>query len=297
MTEAELIKYFNERAIVLFDSALGTALFDAGYPVGVGTEKACLTHREILFDIHLANIRAGSDVITSNSFGVTHMYMRGEKESALELLTESVRIAGQAAASGGVLYCLGLGPAGVMFDSSGDAGYEEAEEAYAAQAEAGARAGADFILLETFADMEEILRAARAAGSASGLPVIGTMTFNEGGRSFMGATPAEFTARARASGFAAVGTNCTLDPPGMIPIVKEILDAAEGIPVLVQPNAGQPVYRDGQTFYEITTEEFSSGAEKLIDLGISGVGGCCGTTPEMISAVRGIINSRRKQNE
>jgi len=307
MTEAELKEFFNKCGIVLFDSALGTALFAAGYPFGVGTERANITHRETLLGIHLANIRAGSDVITSNSFGVTHMYMRGEKESALELLTEGVKIARQAAAAGEgaeaeVLTCLGLGPAGVMFDSSGDAdcgnaGYEAAEEAFAAQAEAGARAGADFVLLETFADMEEILRAAKAAGCAAGLPVIGTMTFNEGGHSFMGATPSEFTRKARVCGFTAVGANCTLDPLGMIPITREILDAAEGIPVLVQPNAGQPVYRDGQTFYDITTEDFSSGAEKLIDLGISGVGGCCGTTPEMISAVRGIIESRRKRNE
>ena len=295
MTEAELKKFFDERGTVLFDSALGTAIFAAGYPNGVGTEKANLTHRELLFDIHLANVRAGSDVITSNSFGVTHMYMRGEKESALELLAEAVKIARQAAAAGEkVLTCLGLGPAGVMFDSSGDVSYEDAEEAFAAQAEAGARAGADFVLLETFADMEEILRAARAAGSASGLPVAGTMTFNEDGHSFMGTTPGEFAGKARACGFTAVGANCTLGPHGMIPIIKEILNAAQGIPVLVQPNAGQPVYRDGQTFYEITPEEFSSGAEELIDLGISGIGGCCGTTPEMISAVRGIINSRRK---
>jgi 5-methyltetrahydrofolate--homocysteine methyltransferase len=302
MNEAALKEFFKTRGIVLFDSALGSALFAAGYPAGLGTEKANITHRETILDIHLKNINAGSDVITSNSFGVTQMYMRGERESALKLLTEAVKITKQALSEeiieeGEILSCLGLGPAGVMFDSSGDVSYQDAEEAYAAQAEAGARAGADFILLETFSDMEEIIRAAEAAGKTSGLPVFGTMTFNEGGHSFMGTTPAEFARKARGHGFSAIGANCTLGPLEMIPVISEILEAAEDIPVLAQPNAGPPVFKNGQTFYEIKTKDFSAGAEKLIGLGISAIGGCCGTTPEMISAVRGIIDSRRIENE
>jgi 5-methyltetrahydrofolate--homocysteine methyltransferase len=302
MKEKEIKAFLGERGITLFDSALGTALFAAGYPAGLGTEKANLTHREAVLDIHLKNINAGSDVITSNSFGVTQMYMRGERESALKLLTEAVKITKQAISEeileeGEVLSCLGIGPAGLMFGSYGDVSYDEAELAYAAQAEAGASAGADFILLETFSDLEEITRAAEAAGKASGLPVFGTMTFDEGGRTFMGTSPAEFVRKARFSGFFAIGANCSLGPMEMIPVISEILDAAAGIPVLVQPNAGQPVYKNGQTFYEITTEDFSYGVKKLIDLGISAIGGCCGTTPEMISAVRGIIDSRRNEDE
>ena len=298
MKEAELKKFFDKRGLVLFDSALGSALFAAGYPASAGTEKANLTHKETLFDIHKKNVKAGSDAITSNSFGVTRMYMQGERESALELLTESVKIARQAAPEEGeVLVCLGLGPAGVLFDSPENVSYKEAEDAFSAQAEAGARAGADFILLETFSDKKEIIIAAAAAKGASGLPVIGTMTFNEDGFSFMGATPAEFVKEALDCGFFGIGANCSLGPMEMIPIAEEILNSAEGTPVLVQPNAGQPVHKDGRTLYKITAEEFSSGAEKLIDLGISAIGGCCGTTPEMISAVRGIIDSRRKRNE
>jgi 5-methyltetrahydrofolate--homocysteine methyltransferase len=81
----------------------------------------------------------------------------------------------------------------------------------------------------------------------------------------------------------------------MVPIIAEIMDAAEGLPVIAQPNAGQPQYRGGKSVYEVTVEEFSSGAEKLLDLGVSLVGGCCGTTPAMISAVRGIIDKRRNE--
>jgi 5-methyltetrahydrofolate--homocysteine methyltransferase len=111
----------------------------------------------------------------------------------------------------------------------------------------------------------------------------------------MGASPAEFARAAKSGGFFAAGANCTLGPDDMKSAAGEILKAAEGLPVLVQPNAGKPVYRDGQTFYEVTVEDFSSGAEKLIDMGVSAIGGCCGTTPGMIKAVRDIIDNRRKQ--
>ena len=281
--------------ILLFDSAMGTALIAAGQPAGTTSEEMNLTHPETVLEIHRENIRAGCDVITSNSFGVTPMIMRGEREMALKLLTESMKIAKQAASEKeNILACLEIGPSGVLLGPYGDHSYEEVEEAFAAQAEAGSLAGADFIILETFADMEEIIRGAVAAGKASGLPVAGTMTFNEGGRSFMGASPGEFAGEAKRSGFVAVGSNCTLAPEEMIPIIEEILAEAGELPVIAQPNAGKPVFKDQKTVYEITPEEFASGAEKLIDLGISAIGGCCGTTPQMIGAVREIIDRRRK---
>ena len=298
MNERELNNFFDARGVVLFDSAMGTALISAGLDTGAVSEEANLKIPETVLNIHTQNINAGSDVITSNSFGVTNMYIQGETEHALTLLAESVKIAKQATAGRkDILVCLGLGPAGIILGPYGDHSYEEAEEAYAAQAEAGARAGADFILFETYADMEEIIRAAGIAKKASGLPVLGTMTFDERGYSFMGASPAKFINEARDQGFFAAGANCTLGPDQMIPIAEVILGAAEGLPVLVQPNAGQPVFKDGKTLYEITQEEFASGAKELISLGISAIGGCCGTTPAMISAVRDIINAGGTKDE
>ena len=108
----------------------------------------------------------------------------------------------------------------------------------------------------------------------------------------MGTTPADYVHAARAEGVFAVGANCTLEPDGMARVIQEILAAAEGLPVLAQPNAGQPVYKDGRIFFEMTTDTYVSGVEKLLDLGISATGGCCGTTPAMISAIRGIIDRR-----
>jgi len=293
------MRIFEERGVVLFDAAMGTALIAAGQPAGSGSEEMNISAPETVKNIHLKNIKAGSDVVTSNTFGITQRMSRGEKDNALKLLGEAVTLAKSAAAGGGpggrkVFACLGMGPSGTLLGPLGDISYESIEDLYAAQAEAGARADADFILLETFADLEEFTRAARAAKKASGLPVLGTMTFGESGRTFMGASPEGLILAAREEGLVAAGANCTLNPDEMLPVVSELLSLAGGLPVIVQPNAGQPVYTDGKTAYKTSAMAFIAGAEKLLELGVSGIGGCCGTDPEIISAIRDIIDRRQK---
>jgi 5-methyltetrahydrofolate--homocysteine methyltransferase len=121
------------------------------------------------------------------------------------------------------------------------------------------------------------------------------MTFSETGRSFMGAAPADMVRKASAAGLAAIGANCSLGPFEIIPVIKEIIEennkSDSPLPLIAQPNAGQPVYKNGSITYEITTNEFAEGAKQLLNLGISAIGGCCGTTPEMIAAIRGIIDN------
>ena len=312
MSANKATELFSKKGVVLFDAAMGTALQEAGQPPGTGSEEMNLLDPGTVSRIHRENIRAGSDVITTNTFGVSAMFLRGEKERALECLAAGVLLAKQAAGrtaiprdeetAPSVAFC--IGPAGVLLGPFGETSYEMAEEAFEAQAGAGARCGADFILLETFADIEEFARAARVAKKSSGLPVLGTMSFAENGHTYMGATPADLVSAARAEGLSALGANCSLGPQEMGPIIEEIMgeNAAEGLsgstggiqslPVIAQPNAGQPVYKDGKTTYEITTEEFIEGIKKLIDRGISGVGGCCGTTPAMIAAIRGMIDGK-----
>jgi len=290
---------FEERGVVLFDAAMGTALLASGQPKGTGSEEMNLTAPETVLNIHTENITAGSDVVSSNSFGVSQLMMRGERERALRSLNEAVRIAKIAAARGGpggrkVLACLDIGPTGALLGPLGGGSYETAEEIFAAQAEAGARAGADFILLETFADLEEFKRAVRAAKRTSGLPVLGTMTFGENGRSFMGASPEALIRFAHEEKMDAAGANCSLDPVEIAPVVAALISLADGLPIIAQPNAGQPVYEDGKTVYKTSAEAFAEGAETLLDMGVSGIGGCCGTTPATISAIRDIIDRRKK---
>ena len=292
----------KDRGVLLFDAAMGSALLAAGQPPGTGSEEMNLSSPETVLRIHTDNINAGSDVITSNTFGVTQMMLRGEKEKALTALTEAMKLLrssvemsyAQSPTVRPVLTCLDIGPAGAMLGPSGDLGYEAVEGLYALQAEAGARCGADFILLETFSDLEEFARAAGAAIKTSGLPVLGTMTFSANGYTFMGTSITDFAREARAAGLAAIGANCTLGPEEMFPVIRDIIAEQACLPIIAQPNAGQPVYKNGKSVYEVTEEDFAAGAEKLLALGISAIGGCCGTTPGMISAVRGIIDSKCK---
>ena len=290
------MRLFDEDGLILFDSALGTALLAAGQPKGTGSEEMNEISPDTVLGIHLENVKAGSDVISSNSFGVSQMMFRGERERALALLEKSVVLAIDAASGGhggrDVFACLSVGPTGAMLGSSGDTGYDDVRDIYAAQAEAGERAGADFILLETFADPEEFVCAARAARSASGLPVAGTMTFDENGYSFMGGSAYDLLSIARDEKLIATGANCTLDPFGMQSVIDTLTSLADGMPIIAQPNMGQPVIRDGKAVYETPDEVFLAGAEKLIDLGISGIGGCCGTTPVVISSIRAMIDRR-----
>jgi len=290
------MRLFEDRGVVLFDAAMGTALLSAGQPKGTGSEEMTDTAPETVLSIHLENIDAGSDVVSSNTFGITQMMMRGERGSAINTLEKAVKIAKKAAAGSEreVFACLDIGPSGALLGPLGGTSYEEAEALFAEQAEAGERAGADFILLETFGDHEEFACAARGAKKASGLPVLGTMTFGEGGRSYMGASPEDLIRIAREEGLAATGLNCTLTPEEMIPIIIRLLSLADGLPIIAQPNAGQPVIEGGKPVYKTSDEAFLAGAEKLIALGVSGIGGCCGTTPAIISEIRVIIDWRKK---
>jgi len=291
------MRLFEERGVALFDAAMGTALLAAGQPKGARSEEMNVSAPETVLGIHLENIRAGSDVVTSNTFGVTPMMLRGEEERALGILEKAVGLAKQAASGGGpdgreVLTCLCVGPSGALLGALGDRSHESVAELYAAQAEAGYRAGADFIMLETFSDHLEWGCAARAAKAASPLPVLGTMTFGESGRTFMGSSAKDMVDIALSEGLSAAGANCTLDPEGMLPVITEILSLAGGLPIIAQPNAGQPDMASGKAVYNTTDEAFAAGAEKLIALGVSGVGGCCGTTPMAISLIRAIIDRR-----
>jgi len=145
------------------------------------------------------------------------------------------------------------------------------------------------IAIETVADIEELKDAIIAAKQESDLPILASMTYDAGGRTFMGVTPEEHIAVAQELGAQAIGVNCTLDSATIAGPVRALL-AGSGLPVCAQPNAGQPVVKDGNTVYLLTPDAFEEDMEKLIDMGVSMAGGCCGTTPEMVSRLRKIAN-------
>ena len=299
-----LIELLNDRGIVLFDSALGTALIDSGLPAGARSESVNIQDPETLKKIHLANIEAGSDVITSNTFGISPLLAdgirTGDFAEGLALLRAGMDCARAAAELSGerIMVALGLGPTGRIVELSDDLTHEEAVRIFAAQVKEGADAGADFVLIETMADLEELKDAVIAANDSCDLPVVCSMTFDGSGRSFMGADPATFAKEAEALGATAVGANCTLAPADIANIVK-LISGATNLPVIAQPNAGRPISSGGKQIFEIDPAVFAADAAALADAGASMIGGCCGTTPKEIALLNGILiaNGKRKERK
>jgi 5-methyltetrahydrofolate--homocysteine methyltransferase len=310
-----LTELLRERGIVLFDSAMGTSLIALDLPAGTRSETVNILDPEAVKSIHLANIKAGSDIITANTFGISAVLAGevrgGDFAEGLSLLRAGVECARAAAAAAAaddrVLVALDIGPTGRLIELTDDLTHEEAIRVFEAQAEAGAVAGADLILIETMADLAELKDALIAATAAADLPVICTMTFEESGRSFMGADPVSFVQAAEALGAAAVGVNCTLAPKEIAGVVRAVRAAADetSLPVIAQPNAGQPAMRGGAQVFEMDPAVFAAdaallagaGAEAGAGPGAALLGGCCGTTPEMIALLNDILTASGKRKE
>ncbi|HIT04125.1 MAG TPA: homocysteine S-methyltransferase family protein, partial [Candidatus Caccocola faecipullorum] len=275
--------------ILLFDGAMGTMLQRRGLKLGAVPEALNLTAPEEITAIHKEYLEAGADVVLSNTFGANRF--KAEKAGAplADIVRAGVRSARAAAdAYGGRYAALDIGPCGRVLKPSGDLEFDEAVEVFAEIVRAGEGEGADFILLETFTDLYELKAAVIAAKENSRLPIFATMSFEANGTTFFGACVESMVATLEALGVSALGVNCSLGPKQLAPVVKRILAGAH-IPVLVQPNAGLPVIRDGETAYDITPEEFAGYAREFVAEGVRFIGGCCGTTPEYIRLVRGAI--------
>ncbi|MDR0876266.1 MAG: homocysteine S-methyltransferase family protein [Clostridiales Family XIII bacterium] len=298
-----LHELFRECGIVLFDSAMGTSLISLDLPARVRSEAVNALDPEAVKTIHRANIAAGADVITTNTFGISSVLAGeargGDFAGGLELLRAGVacaRSAAEGSSGGHIKVALDIGPTGRIVELSDDLTHEEAIRVFAAQAEAGEAAGADLILIETMTDLAELEDALTAAKAACALPALCTMTFEESGRSFMGADPVSFARAAEALGAAAVGVNCTLAPKEIAGIVRAIAGEAS-LPVIVQPNAGRPVMIGGKQIFEMDPSVFAADAAALADAGAALIGGCCGTTPEMIALLSDILTEGGKRKK
>jgi 5-methyltetrahydrofolate--homocysteine methyltransferase len=285
--------------ITIFDSAMGTALIAAGVlPAGESSELANIDAPEAVLEIHRRNIEAGCDVITSNTFSAHIPEGTGENDpkAAEEALRAGVRLARKAAdmamEEGGrhVLVALDIGPTGGIIGLTNTLTHDDAMEMFARAAGVGASEGADLILIETISDLAEAVDAVVASKAETDLPVICSMTFGESGRTFMGVSLEDFVEAALEAGADAVGVNCTLGPAEIFPIAEALVElvgrTGKDIPVLVQPNAGQPQFNGTEVCYDMTPEVFVDRMCAMTEAGVRMVGGCCGTTPDMIAALR-----------
>ncbi|MBC8535676.1 homocysteine S-methyltransferase family protein [Feifania hominis] len=272
---------------LIFDGGMGTMLQAAGLPAGALPESWNLERPEVVEQIHLAYLQAGCDIITTNTFGANALKME-----LCGLAVDQVASAAVAAAKRAIerygqpdrLIAFDIGPTGKLLKPLGDLEFERAVELFGEMARAGERAGADFIHIETMSDTLELKAAVLAAKECTQLPVTATVIFDESGKLLTGGDAAGVVAMLEGLGVAALGMNCGLGPVQMTKLLPELL-ARASVPVIVNPNAGMPVIREGKTCFEVGPEEFAATMEELAELGAAFIGGCCGTTPEHIRAV------------
>jgi len=286
-----IIEELTSTGVVVTDGAWGTQLQERGLAVGACPDAWNLTQPEKVEEVARAYVEAGSQVILTNTFGANRFVLarHGLAEKVAEINRAGVEIS-RRAADGGARVFASIGPSGVML-MMGKVSEAELQAAFAAQAEAIAEAGADAIVVETMSDPAEA-RLAVAAARATGLPVVACMTFDSGpkkDRTMMGTTPEQAAQQLTAAGADVIGANCGQGIAGFVEICRRLHAAtAQGAPrpVWIKPNAGLPELVDGRTVYRQTPEQFAAYVPQLVAAGAGFIGGCCGTTPAFIKAVR-----------
>lgn len=258
--------------IKFFDGSMGTMLQSAGLGAGELPELLNITDSEKVLAVHRAYAAAGSEYITTNTFGANRLKM----ENCAEVIKAGVRLA----KSTGKKVALDIGPTGKLLKPMGELDFEDAVAVFAEMINAG-KDGSDVVLIETMSDTYEIKAAVLAAKENCDLPVFVTMIFDEKGRLLTGANIKTAVSMLEGLGVDAIGFNCGLGPAETLPLVEEIRKWTS-LPIIVQPNAGLPESVNGQTVYNVLPSAFAQQMKKAAQLGVSYLGGCCGTTPEHI---------------
>ncbi len=284
-----------QERIVLFDGGMGSLLQEAGLQAGELPEKWNILHPEIITNIQTEYLKAGADVITTNTFGANSLKYKEDSEFPLKKVITAALDCAKAAVknAGHGQIALDLGPTGKLLQPMGELAFEDCVSIFAEEVRIGAEAGADLIIIETMSDLYELKAAVIAAKENCNLPVFATTVFDAGGRLLTGGTPETVVAVLEGLGVDALGINCGLGPIQMKPLVQRIVNAAS-IPVIVNPNAGLPRTEGKKTVYDIGPEEFAEAMDDILNMGVSVVGGCCGTTPEHIRLLKACAEKHEK---
>ncbi len=269
---------------------MGTELQKRGLRLDQRPELAAFFMPEALTAIHAEYAAAGADILLANTFGANPRKLAGTGHTLAETVAASLACARAAAQGTGALVALDIGPLGELLAPAGTLAFADAYDRFAQVVAAGAAAGADLIFLETMTDLYELKAAILAAKEHSTLPVFASMSFEARGRTFTGCTVESFAATAAGLGVDAIGINCSLGPAEILPFARRLCRAVPaGLPVFVKPNAGLPA-PDGS--YDLTAEKFAEQMQEFAAVGVSMVGGCCGTTPAHIRRLRDFYKDR-----
>ena len=279
---------FTQPNTILLDGGMGTMLQAAGLKLGARPEELNLTDPALIEGIHAQYAAAGSRIINANTFGASAHKLAGSAYTLEEVIAAGIANCKRACAPYGALAALDVGPLGELLEPNGTRTFEDAVAEFGRIVRAGAAAGADLIFFETFTDLYELKAALLAAKENSTLPILASMSFEAGGRTFTGCTVESFAATARGLGADAIGINCSLGPREIFPMAKRLAEAVPGsFPVFVKPNAGLP--RADGSGYDITPQLYAMQMKPYRELHLFAAGGCCGTTPEFIRLLNGVF--------
>lgn len=280
----QIREVFDRKRFVLLDGGMGTQLQTRGLQPGQKPELAALEMPDTLTAIHADYARAGADILLANTFGANAKKLAGCPCTVEQVVSASIACARSAAAETGALVALDIGPLGELLVPAGTLRFEDAYAEFAQVIRAGAAAGADLVFLETMTDLYELKAAILAAKENCALPVFTSMSFESRGRTFTGCTVESYAVTAAGLGADAVGINCSLGPKEILPFAQRLCRSVPAsVPVFVKPNAGLP-NPDGS--YNLNAAEFAAEMKAYASIGVSMVGGCCGTTPDFIAKLR-----------
>ena len=277
----QIREVFDRKRFVFLDGGMGTQLQARGLQPGQKPELAALEMPDVLTAIHTDYANAGADILLANTFGANAKKLAGCGHTVEDVVTASIVCARKAADTTGTLVALDIGPLGELLVPAGTLSFEDAYAEFAQVIRAGAAAGADLVFLETMTDLYELKAAILAAKENCTLPIFTSMSFESRGRTFTGCTVESYAVTAAGLGADAVGINCSLGPKEILPFAQRLCRSVPaGVPVFVKPNAGLP-NPDGS--YNLDPDGFAAEMKEYAAIGVSMVGGCCGTTPAFIA--------------
>lgn len=264
------------------DGGCGTLLQQRGLAPGELPELWSLSHPDDMVDIHKSYFDAGSNIVCSNTFGANTLKFGRKTEEIISAAIENAKKAAVLSSSKGEKYvALDIGPLGKLLKPLGDLEFEKAVEIFSQTVKFGAAHGADLIFIETMSDSYETKAAVLAAKESCDLPVFASNAYGENGKLLTGASPAAMAALLEGLSVDAIGVNCSLGPKQLLDPIKELLSHSS-TPIFAKPNAGLPRNDGEKTFYDLDADGFAKEMEEISRLGVSILGGCCGTTPEYI---------------
>jgi 5-methyltetrahydrofolate--homocysteine methyltransferase len=283
----DVLALVRERT-VLFDGAMGTMLIAEGLSGGEISERWNLDKPDTVKAIHRRYFEAGCDVALTNTFGANRSKLKKKnlEREVFQFNTLAAKLAN--GVNPGDRFVAGdIGPSGELIAPDGNLSAHDMEGIFAEQAEALDTEKVDLILVETMFSLQEAVAALKGVRTVSQCPVFVSMTYEKKDRGYftlMGETPEVCSKTLEDVGADVIGANCTIGSKEMIPLARILRDSTN-LPVIVQPNAGKPQLKDGKTIYEQDPEDFAEDIEAMVRIGVNVVGGCCGTTPEFISAI------------